>query len=712
MGRRGAFHHNQKQVQDVHGRVGASTMYKRDVGVLLVSVIGIYFALSQEGALEMRPTWYHPMKSRESPWDGGVERPRPRVSDLNGDGAAEVIVANWDGSLQMLDVRVHPSATRSFAMARPLAQVSVSKHRHADRTTSDVHPVAFTVGYLDPPPTEKVWNKRKQIVAVLGSDGKLRTYDHNLRLRWEVPLEWEVPPHAKIEQAALRVTRHANEAGDRGTVLVGWSLELGDVLEDDPVRSERRFQEERERRKQSADGADELEENDAMARRSSRVDMSRHFNYMALEGERGDTRWEHRGADFHRSIEEGDGNTVPLHNYRLDAHLLQGRHYGEASCREYKDSVLKSLPHRWTSRRDTNLELARFQKQRMSSKRRTTMQPSTTKNARGADPNLVTKTIGKVVDSVAQGKQGAPKQQGHPEPNTLVAHIRDGLEAIHLYSGRPICMLHLPSPGLHLDLDGDGVLDHVQVYDYRGSAANAVGSHARGEKCSMVVSSGVGLKEVLFNGTICRRGGFQAEMLSSKYIGNPKNFYDVLVAPPAAIPLRSSRSRHVHGTWYKVYDLAFLNSRGDVTLYGPSGNKKWIRQAYVSWKETSRVDGHPEEVPTLRPMAFRRGHVPENILVAGSQSGTIMSRKGDKIASFNFPSSPVQPLEVIDFNADGLNDIVLCTADGYYGFVQIRHTGGVPFGALIGMMIVAIAVIWMVQVSQEEDVKMRSTEAL
>eukprot|EP00894_Picocystis_sp_ML_P001935 jgi/Pico_ML_1/52452/g3155.t1 len=351
-------------------------MYKRDVGVLLVSVIGIYFTLSQEGALEMRPTWYHPATRVESQVDVAEERPRPRVSDLNGDGAAEVIVAAWDGSLQLLDVRVRPPASRSFAAARLLAEVSAPKHRHADGTASEATPVAFSVGYLDPMPMEKVWKKRKQVVAVVGSDGKLRTYDHNLRLRWEIALEREMPRHTRIEQAALRITRHANEAFDRGTVIVGWSLELGDVDADDPVRSER----------------------------------------------------------------------------RLDAHLLQGRHYGEASCREYKESVLKSLPH--------------------------------------------------------------------------------------------------------------------------------------------------------------------------------------------------------------------------------------------------------------------RGHLAETIVVAGSQSGSIMSRAGDKMASFNFPSPPVQPLEVLDFNADGLNDIILCTADGYYGFVQVRHSGGVPFGALIGMMIVAIVVIWMVQVSQEEDVKMRSTEAL
>ena len=48
-------------------------------------------------------------------------------------------------------------------------------------------------------------------------------------------------------------------------------------------------------------------------------------------------------------------------------------------------------------------------------------------------------------------------------PNVLVAHLEEGIEAVHLYSGRTLCKLHLPAPGLHADLNGDGVLDHVQV---------------------------------------------------------------------------------------------------------------------------------------------------------------------------------------------------------------------------------------------------------
>ena len=47
--------------------------------------------------------------------------------------------------------------------------------------------------------------------------------------------------------------------------------------------------------------------------------------------------------------------------------------------------------------------------------------------------------------------------------NAVVADLGEGLEVLHLFTGRPVCALTLPAPGLHADVNGDGVLDHVYV---------------------------------------------------------------------------------------------------------------------------------------------------------------------------------------------------------------------------------------------------------
>ena len=76
------------------------------------------------------------------------------------------------------------------------------------------------------------------------------------------------------------------------------------------------------------------------------VDISRHFSMYALEGGTGNLRWKHEGQDFHKDAAELQDKTVPQHNHRLNAEHLGGRHYGEASCRDFKESVLAAMPHR------------------------------------------------------------------------------------------------------------------------------------------------------------------------------------------------------------------------------------------------------------------------------------------------------------------------------------------------------------------------------
>lgn len=76
------------------------------------------------------------------------------------------------------------------------------------------------------------------------------------------------------------------------------------------------------------------------------VDVSRHFSMYAFEGSKGTPRWRHEGTDFHKDAALLQEVTVPQHNPRLQAEHLSARHYGEASCRDFRESVLANMPHR------------------------------------------------------------------------------------------------------------------------------------------------------------------------------------------------------------------------------------------------------------------------------------------------------------------------------------------------------------------------------
>jgi hypothetical protein len=79
----------------------------------------------------------------------------------------------------------------------------------------------------------------------------------------------------------------------------------------------------------------------------------------------------------------------------------------------------------------------------------------------------------------------------HPQTtNALVAHLKEGIEAIHLYSGRTICKLLLPPHQLHADVNGDGVLDHVQASGGHGQETVVVpGLNEPMKQCWAVATS-------------------------------------------------------------------------------------------------------------------------------------------------------------------------------------------------------------------------------
>ena len=49
------------------------------------------------------------------------------------------------------------------------------------------------------------------------------------------------------------------------------------------------------------------------------------------------------------------------------------------------------------------------------------------------------------------------------------------IEVLHLYTGRTMCKMLLPPPGLHADVNGDGVLDHVEAHGWNPHGSGPTG---------------------------------------------------------------------------------------------------------------------------------------------------------------------------------------------------------------------------------------------
>ena len=68
---------------------------------------------------------------------------------------------------------------------------------------------------------------------------------------------------------------------------------------------------------------------------------------------------------------------------------------------------------------------------------------------------------------------------------------------------------------------------------------------------------------------------------------------------------------------------------------------------------------------------------------------------------WSLQAPPAIPLQVVDFDGDGNNDIILLSRDGVYAFAQVRHIGGLPFSTLIGILLIAMAVVYFTQVQPQ-----------
>lgn len=155
-----------------------------------------------------------------------------------------------------------------------------------------------------------------------------------------------------------------------------------------------------------------------------------------------------------------------------------------------------ALPHAWEGgRAATWMDIAHVEKTRTGHQRQSIKKQRQTKS------NFFVKD--------AFGLRPHRDSEHVLNPNALVVHLRDGLEILHLYSGRPLCRLTLKAGEVHVDMDGDGVIDHVEaiggLHQQAARARSGGPEHSMTlPKCLAVVHSGVPSSRQLFNASICQ----------------------------------------------------------------------------------------------------------------------------------------------------------------------------------------------------------------
>jgi len=561
---------------------------------------------------------------------------------------------------------------------------------------------------------------RKEVVVAITSLWNVYCFDHNLKLMWETDLSAYFDPHATLHEASILVAGHAVREDDRGMVIVGGSVLRGDLHSlsavghgtgtGDVLGEEATFEQEKVNHYTSAVGSGKMhgeEEGDEELRTGG---VSKYFSYFAFEGERGSLRWKHEANDFTKNVDELSLSVHPQHDYKFTEEEIEDKsrkEFGEVSCQEFRESVIESLPHKWEKSDDTLFKLAHFSKHKEVAKGSTVVKKEITAS-KGTDPseraginhgNVVAKAISDMFSAAGSSDQSShgdhphSHSHSHDPPNVFVAHLADGIQAIHLYTGRTVCKLHLSSPGLHADINGDGLIEHIQVFG-KEPGDNFLAQHAYHHAlpgCSTLVTAGMPAHEV-FNASVCK---YKPSSSLFQHQVSPSSSLEVQL--PALLPLSSHRiaADPHHDCKQTKYDLVFLNSYGEVTCLSTQGHRKWSVQSGSSWQtQGGSIEDADSIVPTITTMELRIGGHNDVILSAGATSANILSVNGKKMRTLGFPEKPTLPLQVMDFNADGLNDIVLCTSDGFYGYAQVRHFSTVPFTGLLGCLVIAMIAVY------------------
>ncbi|WIA13628.1 hypothetical protein OEZ85_007192 [Tetradesmus obliquus] len=750
-------------------------MYKRDVAVVILSFFALFLCLQNEGNFSFRKAWLHVTLQESEQLDGLQDQledlPSPLVADLNGDGHLEVIVATHDYKLQLVRPEPPGRAGEGFAPVEVVSSFSLLPQKVM--LGRDRRPVAMAVGFIDPEPREKVRPPRKQVLVVVTASLQVLAFDHNLALMWEVALAESMPRNAHLAEVAIAITPHQVHQGSRGLVVVGSSLELGDMaavaageaaasdgiaggggvggaggegkLLEGVLQEELRFEAEEAAKAHGGAGLTgragvKPGTADAAGFGSDAgVDVSRHFDYHAFEGGRGEAVWKHTSGSFQQQDLEGSSEELrPQDDFRMHADALAGRHFGELSCREFRESLLAVLPQQWTRLSDSKLEVSLFvkhkegagqQKQQLaqlaaakaaSGGRAThsSLHPRRQRSSGISMSHILGPSKGSAATTAAGTKARSglvvSRQQGgnaaaaahagmayrhahlahNGSANAIVAHVEDGIEVVHLFSGRTLCKLHLPANILHADINGDGVIDHVAVGSGSTGAGGPLGvaslsTHAPLGSCMAVATSGIPPKHTLWRTNVCSpHFGLSRALDGSKVEDeeeSPPEF-----APPVFLPVPRadgsySHLRGQHGI------VVLLDDDGTLTALNGRGEKLWQRYFPVGWEAGG---GDQYAVPTLVPLSLRPNSVPTAILAVGYDSGVVVSEHGNELAGFHVAFPPVAPAIVADFDGDGLNDVIIVTRSGVFGYAQVQHLGGLSFGALLLTLIVAMAIVW------------------
>lgn len=678
-------------------------------------------------------------------------RERVLVTDLDSDGYNELLSVRPDGSLRLYN-RVYSSAfedaeapltVKKSASIRTVKAVDASDTLGVLRAMeADLHPAALSAGFIDPFVDGD--NTRRQVIAVLRKDLTLMCFDHDLKLKWEVSLKEHLHlaehHHISSRDATILISPTPIHKGDRGAVIVGVRVFLQDTS--DRVA----YMNANLDASKDGDGAaaltEEEKEAESMERQHRQANEDakalHHFSYVALSGVDGSIRWKHDTDSLEEEANEEE-STVPQQNYRIDlASFQRSKNRGEVPWKTYSDSVLGSLPHRWRTPEDTKLVLAHFTRQKSK------VQDRVDETDHGE--NLLNAVTDKLMALTQVAQQPHNSQDMVVKPNVVVAHLQQGVEVLHYYSGRTLTQVALSPGATYADVNGDMKIDRVHMTE--SSDQRLYSDSQQIARCVAKVESGLPSLQTILAKDLCvfaKSGGATTvwsvqhdresaesgsvdstdEESSSSTVDpdaslsqNNIHFGNIDAACPLVKPRSGSlqgdvtaRSFHRHTSSgvsptefvQAGQDLVYALSNGMVFSYdGLKGSTRWFTQTKVEWDATN---------PRSPAVELFSSHVlgqPDMVLVVGESRVALLSAETGEIqVERELAHLIIGLVQKGDFNNDGWTDLLIPTTNGYTGFGLFKEDSVPLLTTLVAGLLLCVVGLYVAHrvsaQSHEED---------
>ncbi|KAL7723000.1 FG-GAP repeat-containing protein [Entamoeba marina] len=577
----------------------------------MVSFITWFFLVKNQHISELEPLFEDKYSGN---WKSELNT-IPLITDIDGDGHNDVVIAGY-------------ATTKLSIYSFNKGKLDL-KNEVKLPTTS--FPIYLTSGYDTP---YSATNPRAQTIVVILRDFTILCYNHDLTLRWKSSVyASEAQPY--VQEVSAIVVPYQIQKNFPSAVITSFRTSNDKFFAG--YRADDEFEEDQ---RVNFDTTYTEQREDIMDDAGDVPELIEHLSYFALNAKDGQVIWQHVADETNIGVDLIDTTDV-AEEYKRERILGKVAHEsGEVSWHEFHDAVFDSLPHSWSSYYDTSLIPKHFSRDLIG------------------NPE-------KYVTFNEQYKSPHNSFDRIKNPNVFVVHHMNGLEVVHLFTGKPLLHVSLitssiTSASSFADLDGDDTLDEVYTHALVGFDDNQ-----QDYTCYLNAIS-LSTYRPLFTTNICVRDEFSLsqirEEIDKNYLHTSKPKAHIQTLPPLLLKQKFVGPEH-----NRKYTSFALSSNGLLTAVEPDGKLLWRSDLPVSWRV--------EEVqmktfkPSLVPFHYHKQNdsdISHDFLLAqGDHALAIVDDFGNVVAykHYNKLCHPIMPPVIGDLNGDGFNDIVIVTED-------------------------------------------------